>query len=58
MAAEAPFVVERRTRSAGVAYHVRADFERVTTLYQRLQYFGRPGDFYWCRWRQLQSLLY
>ena len=32
MAAEAPFVVERRTRSAGVAYHVRADFERVTTL--------------------------
>ena len=31
MAAEAPFVVERRTRSAGVAYHVRADFERVTT---------------------------
>ena len=30
--AEAPFVVERRTRSAGVAYHVRADFERVTTL--------------------------
>ena len=30
--AEAPFVVERRTRSAGIAYHVRADFERVTTL--------------------------
>jgi len=30
--AEAPFVVERRTQRAGVAYHVRADFERVSTL--------------------------
>jgi hypothetical protein len=41
----------------------RALFERVTTLYQRLQYFGRPGDFYWCRFPDdqddmLQNLMF